>query len=181
MIKYFKKYKFIRKINDKSILKFRESISKYDWDYIYSNNDINSIFNYFIDNLIKLYNIHCPMIKVKEKSKNNKPWLYFSLIKCINKKNSMYKKLIKHWTTEKFKFYKKYKNILTSLLRRSEYLYYSFKINNNSNNSKYTIIIHNRFCTYRIPLNTNSEHTLSHIIFIIYLLFSSVYMCTTIL
>ena len=51
MKKYFKKYKFIRKINDKSIFKFRESISKYDWDYIYSNNDINLIFNYFIDNL----------------------------------------------------------------------------------------------------------------------------------
>ena len=144
MKKCFKKYKFIRKINDKSILKFRESISKYDWDYIYSNNDINSIFNYFIDNLIQLYNLHCPMIKVKEKSKHNKPWLYFSLIKCINKKNRMYKKLIKHWTTEKFKFYKKYKNILTSLLRRSEYLYYSFKINNNSNNSKYTWSVINK-------------------------------------
>ena len=26
------------------------------------------------------------MIKVKENSTNNKPWLYFSLIKCINKK-----------------------------------------------------------------------------------------------
>ena len=42
------------------------------------------------------------MIKVKEKSKNNKPWLYFRLIKCINKKNRIYKKLIKHWITEKF-------------------------------------------------------------------------------
>ena len=144
MKKYFKKYKFIRKINDKSNLKFRESISKYDWDYIYSNNDINSIFNYFIDNLIQLYNIHCPMIKVKENSTNNKPWLYFSLIKCINKKNRMYKKLLKLWTTDKFKFYKKYKNILTSLLRRSEYLYYSFNINNNSNNSKYTWSVINK-------------------------------------
>ena len=56
----------------------------------------------------------------------------------------MYKKLIKHWTTEKFKLYIKYKNILTSLLRRSEYLYYSFKINNNINNSKYTWSVINK-------------------------------------
>ena len=48
----------------------------------------------------------------------------------------MYKKLIKHCTMESFYFYKKYKNILTFLLRRSEYLYYLFKINNNINNSK---------------------------------------------
>ena len=66
----------------------------------------------------------------------NKPWLYFCLIKCINKQNILYKKLIKYWTMDKFNFYKKYKNILTFLLRRSEYLYYSFKINNNSNNTK---------------------------------------------
>ena len=35
--------------------------------------------------------------------------LYFSLIKCINKKNRMYKKLIKHWTTENLNFIKNIK------------------------------------------------------------------------
>ena len=35
----------------------------------------------------------------------------------------MYKKIIKHKTTEKFNYYKKYKNILTSVLRKSEYIY----------------------------------------------------------
>ena len=66
----------------------------------------------------------------------------------------MYKKLIKHWTTDKFKFYKKYKNILTSILRRSAYLYYSFKINNNSNNSKYTwSVIHKLLNNKKIQSN----------------------------
>ena len=68
----------------------------------------------------------------------------------------MYKKLIKHWTTEKFKFYKKYKNILTSILRRSEYLYYSFKINNNSNNSKYTWSVINNLLNKK-KIQSNEE------------------------
>ena len=82
---------------------------------IYSDIDLNSIFNTFTANLIQLYNSNCPSIKVKEHTKQNKPWLYSSLIKCINKTNKMYKKIIKHRTTEKCNYYKKYTNILTSV------------------------------------------------------------------
>ena len=49
-------------------------------------------------------------------------YIYTSIIKFINKKNKMYKKIIKHKTTEKFNYYMKYKNILTSILRKSEYI-----------------------------------------------------------
>ena len=40
----------------------------------------------------------------------------------------MYTKIIKYKTTEKFNYYKKYKNILTSVLRKYEYIYYSSEI-----------------------------------------------------
>ena len=46
--------------------------------------------------------------------------------------------MIKNKSFTKINYYKKYKNILTSLLRLSEKLYYSNKINNNKNNIKYT-------------------------------------------
>ena len=47
--------------------------------------------------------------------------------------------MIKNKSFTKINYYKKYKNILlTSLLRLSEQLYYSNKINNNKNNIKYT-------------------------------------------
>ena len=63
-----------------------ESINNYDWHYIYSDIDLNSIFNTFTSNVIQLYNSNGPSIKVKQNTKQNKPWLYTSLIKCINKK-----------------------------------------------------------------------------------------------
>ena len=47
--------------------------------------------------------------------------------------------MIKNKSFTKINYYKRYKNILTSLLRLSENLYYSNKINNNKNNNiKYT-------------------------------------------
>ena len=101
--------------------------------------DLELLYDKLINDLVELFNLNCPIIKVKEKIKNNKPWLYNnSLIKCINKKNKMYKKMIKNKSFTKINYYKKYKNILTSLLRLSEKLYYSNKINNNKNNIKYT-------------------------------------------
>ena len=55
-----KKYKFIRKINHNTINNLKESINNYDWHYIYSDIDLNSIFNTFTTNLIQLYNSNCP-------------------------------------------------------------------------------------------------------------------------
>ena len=49
-------YKYIRKINDTIINNFKYSIIKHNWDYIYTDNNIDYIFNKFIVDLTKLYN-----------------------------------------------------------------------------------------------------------------------------
>ena len=98
-----------------------------------------------------MYNDKCPIIKIKDNKKIKKPWIYSSLIKCINKKNKLYRNILKNKTTEKFIYYKKYKNILTILLRKSEYMYYSSKLTNNHNNIKNTWAIINKV------INTNKK------------------------
>ena len=50
------------------------------------SDDLELLYDKLINDLVELFNLNCPIIKVKEKNKNNKPWLYNSLIKCINKK-----------------------------------------------------------------------------------------------
>ena len=132
------KYKYIRQINDTTINNLKDSIIKHNWDYIYTDNTIDYIFNKFNVDLIRLYNDKCPIIQIKDNTKIKKPWIYSSLVKCINKKNKLYRNILKNKTTEKFIYYKKYKNILTTLLRKSEYLYYSSKLTNNHNNIKNT-------------------------------------------
>ena len=86
-----------------------------------------------------MYNDKCPIIQIKDNKKIKKPWIYFSLIKCINKKNKFYRNIKKKnysLYTDTFIYYKKYKNILTTLFRKSEYLFYSSKLTNNHNNIK---------------------------------------------
>ena len=45
------KYKYIRQINDTTINNLKDNIIKYNWDYIYTDNTIDYIFNKF--NVVK--------------------------------------------------------------------------------------------------------------------------------
>ena len=87
------KYKYIRQINDTTINNLKDSIIKHNWDYIYTDNTIDYIFNKFNVDLIRLYNDKCPIIQIKDNTKIKKPWIYSSLIKCINKKNKLYRNI----------------------------------------------------------------------------------------
>ena len=54
---------------------------------MYDNIDLNIIYIYdtFFEYLILLYNENIPLIKIKDIDNNKKPWIYNSIIKCINK------------------------------------------------------------------------------------------------
>ena len=80
-------YKFIRKLNNHIIHKYKCNITAFDCKFIYSEIDLELLYDTLIHNLVELFNINCPIIKVKEKIKikTNKQCLYNSLIKCINK------------------------------------------------------------------------------------------------
>ena len=69
-------YKYIRQINDTTINNLKDSIIKHNWDYIYTYNTIDYIFNKFNVDLIKLYNDKCPIIQIKDNKKIKKPWIY---------------------------------------------------------------------------------------------------------
>ena len=77
------------------------------------------------------------------------------------KKNKMYKKMIKNKSFTKINYFKRYKNILTSLFRFSEKLYYSNKINNNKNNIKYTWLINNNIINPNIGKKDNNSNSLN--------------------
>ena len=92
-------YKYIRQINDTTINNLKDSIIKHNWDYMYTDNTIDYILNKFNVDLIRLYNDKCPIIQIKDNTKIKKPWIYsieYSLIKCINKKNKLYRNILKN-------------------------------------------------------------------------------------
>ena len=94
-----------------NILNFNNNLTNINWSFILTQSDIHTYFTNFISTLTNAYNICCPLKKVKIKSGVfDKPWLTPSIIKCIGKKNKMYKKSLNNHSL--INVYTNYKNFL---------------------------------------------------------------------
>ena len=68
----------------------------------------------------------------------NKSWLSSALIKCIKKKNRLYKKCLRNPTVNRQSIYKSYKNKLNHSLWIAKRLYFEKKLNNVQSNTLVT-------------------------------------------
>ena len=130
-IKTKNSYKYIRDHSDQTILNFNNNPTNINWSFILTLSDIHISFKNFISTLTNSYNIYCPLKKVKIKSGVfDKPWLTPSILKCIGKKNKMYKKSLNNHSL--INVYTNYKNCLMKILKHTEKKYYENKIKNNN-------------------------------------------------
>ena len=67
-----------------------------------------------------IFNKHCPVEKVPQKSFEKKPWFNNGLKRACTKKNRLYKAFIVLRSAEAEQKYKTYKHKLTSILRIKE-------------------------------------------------------------
>ena len=83
--------------------------------------DPQNAYNSFIKKYSENYNV-CFLVKkvTGKQSRLNKPWLSNALIKCIKKKNRLYKKYLRNPTMDRQSIYKSYKNKLNHSLRGSK-------------------------------------------------------------
>ena len=96
---------------------------------IYSANAQES-FTYFQNVFINSFESLFPESTTKLNYKNRLTWMPISLIKCIERKHSLYKLSIMQ-PTEYNIYYKNYRNKLTTLKRDLEIKYYSDQLDNN--------------------------------------------------
>ena len=87
-----------------------------------------------------------------------KPWISPALLCSINKKNSLYRKLLKKHSKENIENFRKFRNILTRLLREAKRMYYENTFEKNKNDSRKTWntlneIINKRKKTNDMPLS----------------------------
>ena len=72
---------------------------------------------------------------MKSFRKNRQPWVTKGISRSITKRNQLYKRALKSKCSKQLDKYKKYRNILTSLIRLSRRLYYSNKLEENKQSS----------------------------------------------
>jgi hypothetical protein len=77
---------FNRRINKSSITDFNTKLSYEVWEDIFAENDVNTIFNNFLNTYLRIFYSSFPLKKVHHKS-CNKEWLTPGIkILCVNKR-----------------------------------------------------------------------------------------------
>jgi hypothetical protein len=132
------KYIFKRQNKEKNLNEFQLKLSQYDWEPVTQATNIDEAYCTFINAIKQLYDITCPIKKVKLKKQIKQPWLTNGLINACKKQKTLYRKFIQSRSIECEKKYKNYKNKLTSIKRFCKKDYYNKLLENNKNNTKGT-------------------------------------------
>jgi hypothetical protein len=78
-----------RKINEYPLLEFQISLRYESWDYIFTNDDVNIIFNNFLSTYLRIFNSSFPISKSYCKNNNNR-WLTPGIKKSSLHKRELY-------------------------------------------------------------------------------------------
>ena len=133
---YFRKHTF------NEIKAFRKALCNENWTEIFDEKeDVNRAYELFLDRLISHYNEHIPIRKRKNNRKNKirRPWITKGILTSIHTKNALFKQHILYpdnvMLHEKFK---KYRNKLNAIIKRSRKAYYFDKLQSASGQTSNT-------------------------------------------
>ena len=100
------------------------------------------MYNKFMAKFQELFEECIPQKMFKKRHGKNKtpkaPWITFALLKCIQRKNRLYKKSIQKPTETNVYKYRMYRNRLNSLLRRAKQNYFSSQLDKERYNIRNT-------------------------------------------
>ena len=133
------KLKTIRKFNNCAIADFINKLSNESWDMVFNSEDINNMFNSFLNNYLRIFNSSFPLqtVVVRKNSTKNK-WITKGIQTSCNNKRKLYKACRQNTDEEIKQHYRLYSKILANVIREAKTLYYNKKILKFNNKYKTT-------------------------------------------
>ena len=80
----------IRKVNEHSINYFLNKLSCESWDTKFSTDDVNKMFNSFLDSYLKIFYSSLPLKRIHVKNKKNKNWITLGILTSFKHKRELY-------------------------------------------------------------------------------------------
>ena len=122
-----------RKESDDNIVLLESDLAKEKWHEVYLQTNADKAYDSFQEKLLYYYRKNIPLVKKKTRRKNKHPWITMGILNSIKTRNKLYKQAITSQNARNLKDYKKYRNILSSLIRTSRKMYYSNKFEKQKN------------------------------------------------
>jgi len=146
-------FSLTRKIDSNTIKNFVYLLSCENWKNVFMEEDVNIIYNNFINTYIRIFYTSFPLVKIKN-SQNLKPWLTKGIKISFLNKRRLYLKY-RNSNNPTFKtHYKRYCQILSKVITTAKRLHYNKLISQFDNKHKTTWDI-----IKTITNNTKTPHT----------------------
>ena len=123
---------------------FQEEINRIDWTPLFNNRSVNAQVRIFLDKIDDILNVMAPIRKLTKREQKLKvnPWITSGLLKSMRDRDKLYKQFTKETDQVKkndiFTIFKKKRNLIITLLRRSKSNYYASFFNEHKRNAKMT-------------------------------------------
>ena len=82
---------YINQSDPSSLNSFQRDLSVVDWNEVFSSCNVDEAYDSFVNKFKTTYECNFKPRKINKKKTPRKPWITSSLLKCINKKNRLYK------------------------------------------------------------------------------------------
>lgn len=131
-------FKYVTQEKELNIQKMSEILLTTNWNSILKENDVNEAYNCFLEKFCCIHKTCCPIKKIKQNKRQDKPWMTNGLKNACRKKNLLYSIFIKKLDKDSKKRYKSYKNKLNTILRNTEKQFYKEQLYSNQCDTKRT-------------------------------------------
>jgi exonuclease III len=134
----YKKYKLTRKINEHTINDFLTKLSYENWETVFSTDDVNKMFNSFLDTYLKNFYSSFPLKKVyiTQKNNNNKNWITLGILTSCKYKRELFTASRNSNNLDLKTYYKRYCKILSIVIKEAKKINYADKIKKSVNKNK---------------------------------------------
>ena len=143
---------FKRSFSEKNIARFREDISKQNWEEVMNTNNPDSNYDSFLSSYKDIFNNCFPLKRISRSKTKDKSWITKGLKVSIKHKNRLYKKFLCKPTENNKLRYKVYRNKVTTVIRKREENYYSKLLTQRNDDTKYI------WKVYRDIMNKNDNN-----------------------
>ena len=129
--------KLIRKVDQQNITDFIVNLCNESWTSIFNTDDINHMYNSFLNIYLKIFHASFPLAKVTERNKGNQ-WITLGIQTSCKRKRELF--LLKRSLHSPLleRYYTQYCKILTKVIREAKRMAFSTRISKSHNKTKTT-------------------------------------------
>jgi hypothetical protein len=122
------KFKTVRNINKYAILDFTDKLCCESCDTVFDSEDVNAMFNSFLNIYLRIFYSSFPLIKViNRNNKDNKSWITIGIKTSCRRKRELYLTCRNSNNLELKRHYQVYCKILANVIQEANRIYYDKK------------------------------------------------------